>query len=287
MQYITEHSESDAQTSYPVSRILFEGSSQWCESIVVAESPVYGKMLFLDGEIQSAEADEHIYHESLVHLVMTGATSVHQKALSVLVIGGGEGATVREVNRWNPACVDWVDIDPTLVRICDQFLQWAPIDHHKVRYYPEDIRDYWKHCDTQYDVIIIDLPDPDGETDYLYSPSFWDDVRAHLAIGGRFVTHVGPVRPYGGIGEGVKRVLETTRSAGIRLSPLGFYHIGIPSFQGDWGFWGWINDPNQLDIFDFPNPVALPDDLRVVDETQIRIWAHPSEMWRRELARLM
>ncbi len=300
MQYIHEVSESDAQTSYPVSRILYEGSSQWCESIVVAESPLYGTMLFLDGEIQSAEADEHIYHESLVHVAMTGATSVYQKPLSVLVIGGGEGATVREVNRWNPARVDWVDIDPTLVRICDQFLQWAEIDHHQVRYYSEDIREYWTHCDMQYDVIVIDLPDPDGETGYLYSPAFWDDVRAHLTEGGRFVTHVGPVRPYRGIGEGAKRIVETTREAGIQLSQLGFYHIGIPSFQGDWGFWCWINDSSVTkypeeskypedgtDPFHFPNPVAIPHDLRVVDETQMRIWAHPSGMWRRELARLI
>ncbi len=282
MKYITEISESDAQTSYPVSDVLYAGKSTWCDTIVIARSPTYGKMLFLDGELQSAEADEHIYHESLVHVAMSAGGDPKR----VLVIGGGEGATVREVLRWSPTQVDWVDIDPVLVSVCEEHLAWAAPGHWpNVAYFPVDIREYWTRCDTLYDVILIDLPDPDGETGYLYSATFWDDVRSHLLLGGRFVTHVGPVRPFGEIGGGVQRILETTREAGLQLSPAGFYHIGIPSFQGEWGFWCWVHSLTPINPF--LDLKELPDGLRVVDAAQLQAWATPTGMWRRELARLI
>jgi spermidine synthase len=284
LERITEVSESDACTSYPITRRVWEGHTQFQEVLIV-DSPTYERMLFLDGELQSASADEQIYHSSLVHPVM--GRVANPREARVLVVGGGEGATVREVLRWEPAWVDWVDIDGELVEICEEHLRWAPaVCHHpKVRYTAADIRDWFRGASRggggPYDVIILDLPDPDGDTGYLYSPDFWHDIQRFLKRGGLFVTHVGPVRPFGLVGEGVRRVLETTRDAGLELTRSGFYHIGIPSFQGEWGFWMGVVNGGIIDTF----VKVLPDEV-VADAAQLVTWQRPSGIWRRELEKL-
>jgi spermidine synthase len=281
MEYLTEISESDACTSYPVTEVVWRGPTPTCETVTVADSPAYGRMLFLDGELQSASADEHIYHESLVHPAMAVAKAKRLHGaddMCVLVVGGGEGATVREVLRWrNVAVVDWVDIDRELVDLCKDKLGWASdvYEDSRVRYYGEDIREAWVHLD-QYDVIILDLPDPDGDTGYLYSAEFWADVRAHMTALGVCVTHVGPVRPYGGVGAGAQRIA----AAGLPLHADGFYQICIPSFQGSWGFWMFSasgSDPFRH-LRGFSS--VLPLDLKCVDGLQLQAWAHSTTMWR-------
>jgi spermidine synthase len=272
-EYITEISESDANTSYPIRRRIWSGRTAACESVVIADSDTYGYMLFLDGELQSAEADERIYHESLVHPIMAGLP----EGARVLVVGGGEGATVREVLKWRPSHVDWVDIDPELVALCAEHLDWAPDVLHdsRVVYRPQDIREFLGSAGL-YDAIILDLPDPDGDTGYLYSPPFWVNMNSHLNVGGRLVTHVGPVRPFRGGGEGLQRVAR--ESCGL-FRPEGFYSICIPSFQGSWGFWLYVKSPTEAP-FDFIDSFRDVGPL-VADAGQMRAWATPSPIWRR------
>ena len=282
--WIAEVSESDCRTSYEVSNVLVETSTDACESVVIAESEVYGRMLFLDGELQSASADEHIYHETLVHPILASIPrSSYQNSvgLRVLVVGGGEGATVREVVKWAPEHVDWVDIDGELVVLCEEHLGYARgmRDHQAVTYHAADIRDVLPSLGT-YDAIILDLPDPDGDTGYLYSESFWLAIRSHLAPSGRLVTHCGPVRPFGSIGAGFQRILGVEA---VRFDVRGFYSQSIPSFQGDWGFWMWC--PEEESPFQYTDqPFIPPDRVRVADRDQIRAWATPSLVWQSALS---
>lgn len=276
-EYVQEISESDAQTRYPISQMIWSGQSQYCDSIIIADSATYGRMLFLDGELQSAEADERIYHECLVHPIMGRAPA----GARVLVVGGGEGATVREVLRWNPAHVDWIDIDGQLVELCRQYLGWAPgvYADPRVHYQAADIRDALPHLGL-YDVIILDLPDPDGDTGYLYSEQFWRDMRGHCTPMGEIVTHVGPVRPFGSLGAGAARVRRTMADADMILWDRGFYHICIPSFQGEWGFWIW-SENGDYDIY---NDMDTTPNAEVVTRGQLIAWGRPSPMWRRAIA---
>jgi spermidine synthase len=289
--YITEHSESDTRTSYPISHKVYEGKTKICDSVLIADSPTYGRMLFLDGELQSASHDEVLYHESLVHVAMAGGIyNTDGRSPHILVVGGGEGATVREVLRWNPASVDWVDIDMELVLLCNEHLQWGPdsLTDPRVVFHPVDIRDAISHLPS-FDVIILDLPDPDGDTGYLYSTDFWKELREHLVPGGRLVTHIGPVRPYGNIGNGFQRIRETMNQAGLSFHSNGFYSICIPSFQSEWGFYIWVKEggvSNSRDPFDFmilDQPTPLPTGLRVIDEIKIWEWATSSLLWRNAL----
>jgi len=265
--WFTESSESDTRTSYPLTKRLWEGATSACESVVIADSPVFGRMLFLDGELQSASADEHLYHEALVHPVMASS----RKKDHILVVGGGEGATVREVLKWNPGHVDWVDIDGELVALCEEHLKWAPNvrSDPKVTCYLTDIRIVLPRLCSSYDVIILDLPDPDGDTGYLYSDEFMSDIRAHLAPGGHIVTHCGPVRPFGSIGEGFQRLRP-------QFGVEGFYSQMIPSFQSEWGFLRWSPAASDSIIHN-----TLPSGLRLVDLNQLITWSSQtqSKLW--------
>ena len=286
MSTFTEISESDAVTTYRLERTLWSGSTKSCASVVIAESPAYGRLLFLDGELQSASSDEHIYHESLVHPVMASAFNHFGTPLKVLVVGGGEGATVREVLAWRNVEVDWVDIDGELVDLCERYLNWAlgTRRDHRVHFYAEDIGTFLTRAGN-YDVIILDLPDPDGEPGYLYSTAFWTDLSAHLVIGGRMVTHVGPVSPVaapGPFGPGYIRVRSLAAVAGLSFPPAGFYRIGIPSFQGDWGFATTVKGPGSASFFDF-DPALIKTRvpwIRVADARQVREWADPPLIWK-------
>lgn len=285
---ITEQSESDTITTYPISARIVETRTSSCPSVIIADSPTFRRMLFLDGELQSAEADEPIYHESLVHPVMISAGG---KGLKVLVVGGGEGATVREVLRWSPTAVDWVDIDGELVNLCRVHLKWAPeavYTDARVRFLPLDIQEALRGPlqESLYDVIILDLPDPDGETGYLYSDAFWQSIYDHLSPTGALVTHCGPVRPWGLIGEGFQRVRHAiVKNTNGDIMPLfnkwlpGFYMQSIPSFQGEWGFMiasksGGGGALNYVAINS-----ELPEGLQLVDSLQLTRWKSRGLMW--------
>lgn len=282
--WIQEVSESDCRTSYEVNEILVSCSTDACESVQIAESEVYGRMLFLDGELQSTSADEHIYHETLVHPLLASippSSYHHDAGLRVLVVGGGEGATVREVVKWAPEHVDWVDIDEELVLLCEERLGYATglRNHQAVTYHAADIRVVLPTLGT-YDAIILDLPDPDGDTGYLYSEDFWTDLRSHLSETGRLVTHCGPVRPFGSIGAGFQRILNVEA---MPFDVSGFYTQSIPSFQGEWGFWMWC--PEADGPFRFVDrPFVPPERARVADRAQILAWASPSLVWRTAVA---
>lgn len=285
---VAEISEADASTTYVIQRRIYEGRTTVGTQVLIADSPVYGRMLFLDGELQSASADEHVYHEALVHPAMLAAAPA--RGGRVLVVGGGEGATVREVLKWPDARVDWVDYDGDLVQLCAEHLRWAPfvLDNPRVRYMAADIRDALPRLAAAYDVVILDLPDPDGDTGWLYSTEFWDAMKGLVAAGGRLVTHCGPVRPFGRIGEGFMRVqgMLGTQKNGDRLG--GFYSVPIASFQGEWGFWVWAAGGAAPfgSLEDNTRAIWIPSPLRVAKLEQIRTWTRRMPVWYSALAGL-
>ena len=235
--YVENACSSDTPTIYKLTTIAFAGRTDVCKDVVIADSPTYGRMLFLEGELQSAETDQAIYHEMLVQPVMAATASI--PARRVLVVGGGEGATVQEVLRWPDVTnVTWIDIDEGLVNLCRRHLDWTDNSVYinpKVSFLAEDIRSALPTHD-KFDVIILDLPDPDSDevtADGLYGASFWKLLHEHLADGGAIATHVGPVSP-GADSEQYRNGLTLIQPHSGTGYP---YHMLIPSFQSDWGFW--------------------------------------------------
>lgn len=262
---------ADTFSVYNLSDCYWAGSTRACESVIIAESPVYGKVLFLDKEIQSAESDEAIYHEHLVHPVLNALAGRAGKR--VLIVGGGEGATAREVLKWSHesvAHVDWVDIDGDLVDLCRRHLSYAddPVyNDPRLHYFAEDIRVFWASNTAQYDIVILDLPDPDVDTltalkppagSPLYGCDFWQTLLAQLTPGGAIATHCGPVAP-GGDGDihraGLEWITSLAREYGSSAGHA--YHTFITSFQSQWGFW--------MSVDPAPFASSAPTGLAVMD----------------------
>ncbi|MBW1981458.1 MAG: fused MFS/spermidine synthase [Deltaproteobacteria bacterium] len=156
---------------------IYSGRSQYAR-IDIVDTVEYGRMLFLDGIAQSAELDEFIYHENLVHPAML----CHPSPEKVCVIGGAEGATIREVCKYpQVAKIVMVDIDEKLVRICQEKLgQWSAgaFDDHRLQLLFDDGRRYLEQTDEVFDVILVDLDDPTEGSPavYLFTREFYQLV---------------------------------------------------------------------------------------------------------------
>ncbi len=151
-----------------VDRWLYRGQSAF-QQIDLGEAGPLGRCLFLDGWLQLAEADEHIYHE---HLVLP-ALLAHPQPQRVLVLGGGDGLAVREVLRHRAVSrVTLVDIDAQVVTACREHLgdlQQGALDDPRVQVRIEDARHFLRQTDERFDVVLVDLVDFTPESLSLYA----------------------------------------------------------------------------------------------------------------------
>ncbi|WP_168700939.1 polyamine aminopropyltransferase [Gordonia paraffinivorans] len=186
--------------------------------------------LYLNGDLQFSSIDEHRYHEALVHPAMAGAHA------SVLILGGGDGLALREVLRY-PGIreVTLVELDPEMIRLARtderlRRLNKGSMSDPRAEIVTADAFGWLRHTDRRFDVIVVDMPDPDDTaTAKLYSTEFYAMVRAHLADGGRVVVQAGS--PYFAP-KSFWCIASTMRAAGLPATP---YHVDVPAF-GDWGF---------------------------------------------------
>jgi spermidine synthase len=160
------------------------------QRVAIQEFEHLGRCLIIDGKIQSAEIDEHIYHELLVQPAMV----VHPAPKRVLVCGGGEGAPLREILR-HPSVerVVMVDIDGELVSMCREHLSaWhaGAFDDPRVTVLHGDARAYVEESEDPFDVIINDITDPieGGPSKLLFTREFYRAAARRLGEDGIFVT---------------------------------------------------------------------------------------------------
>lgn len=159
------------------------------QDVVIQELEHLGRCLIVDGKIQSAEVDEYIYHELLVHPAML-AQGAPQR---VLVCGGGEGAPLREILRHPVESVVMVDIDADLVALCREHLPaWhaGAFDDPRVRVLHGDARAFVADTAERFDVVISDITDPieGGPSKRLFTREFYEAAARTLSPDGVFVT---------------------------------------------------------------------------------------------------
>ncbi len=167
------------------------------QEMYIVETGAYGKALVLDGKWQSCTGDEFLYHEPLVHPAML----LHGNPRNVLILGGGEGATAREVLRWKSVeKVAMIDIDGEVVEACRQHLpemHQGAFDDPRVDLVIADALKYLDETDRTFDVVISDLSDPieEGPSFKLFTREYFEKVRSVLAPQGAFIVQAGPVSP--------------------------------------------------------------------------------------------
>lgn len=180
-----------------VDKLYYQGKTEY-QFIQIFHNQFLGKVLFLDKKIQSAQIDEYVYHESLVQ----PALFTHTSPRTVLVIGGGEGATLREVLRHNLVHeVTMVDIDKELIKLCQKYLpEWSDgaFSDPKVNLIFEDARDFVEKTEAKYDLIISDLTEPikEGPSVFLFTQEFFDKIFQALKKDGLFVLQAGSTDPF-------------------------------------------------------------------------------------------
>jgi spermidine synthase len=168
------------------------------QTLEIARLETLGWCLLLDGKIQSSALDDKLYHELLVH----PALLAHPRPRRVLILGGGEGATLREVLR-HPTVEEavMVDLDGEVVRLCREHLPSYSAGAFDDPRATLVIGDAWGYLQEQaggerFDVVIGDLTDPGpvGPAGALYNPAFFGAIRRCLTRNGLFVSQVGGLR---------------------------------------------------------------------------------------------
>ncbi len=244
-----EHQSEDERHNVRITETLYRGRTRF-QTVRVVDTPAYGRILILDGDIQSAQADEATYHEVLVHPAMV----THPRPRRVLIMGGGEGATLREILR-HPSVerVVMVDLDGELVEICKEYLpQWSQgvFSDRRLTYLADDARAFVDRTDETFDVIIHDLPQPVLNGDSiaplvkLFSVECFRAMRARLSPNGVVCLQACSARVRT---DDIYRVLiNTLQSVFPIVAPM---HVYIPSFANDWGFLigSLERDPRRLE----------------------------------------
>lgn len=198
----------------------------------------------LDGEIQSAEKDEWIYHEALVHPALVTHSEISGPK-KVLILGGGEGATVREVLKHKTVeSVTMVDIDPMVIEIAKKYLTTWSYDGPRLRLILEDAKSLVEEDESKYDVIISDLSSPveGGASFSLYTEDFYKNLSKRLNKNGIFVTQAASgnflqLDLYRSIQEKLRKIFEIVRP----------FYAYVPSYEVPWAF---LMASNILDPFE-------------------------------------
>jgi len=149
------------------------------QEIEVVDSDAFGKILLINGIIMVTESDEFCYHEMIAHVPLC----VHPKAQKVLVIGGGDGGTVREILKHDSVeGIDVCEIDGKVIEICKKhFPDLAnSFDDFKVKIFCEDGNKFIKAHKNEYDIIIVDSSDPIGPAEVLFRREFYEAM--YLAV---------------------------------------------------------------------------------------------------------
>jgi spermidine synthase len=214
-------------------KVLAAGRTRF-QDYFIFQTGAFGKVLVLDKDVQSTERDEYIYHETLVHPAMLA----HPNPRSVFIVGGGEGATLREVLR-HPTVEKAVmcDIDDELVEMARRLLpEWhqGAFDDPRAQVVTEDARGWLENHPDTYDVIIVDLNDPVGQDNparMLFTVEFYELLKRRLNPGGLMAMQAGMIllthhKMHPVVHNTVKQVFRHTRS----------YRNYIPGFMLNFGF---------------------------------------------------
>lgn len=183
--WYTEKHSRDARFSIKVERQWVSQQSEF-QKIDVLESQEFGRFLTLDGLMMLTEKDEFIYHDMIVHVAM----ATHPKVRRVLVIGGGDGGTVRELTRYDAVeHIDLVEIDPMVVQVCREFFSQTAsrLDDPRVSIHFEDGLRFVRGKEDDYDLIIVDSTDPFGPGEGLFTREFYGNCYKALHADGVMV----------------------------------------------------------------------------------------------------
>ena len=246
------------------------------QDLVIFESLDWGRVLALDGVVQTTTGDEFCYHEMIVHVPILAHGAVRE----VLIIGGGDGGCLREALKHpGVARVTQVEIDAGVIELCRR---WLPslsdgaFNHPKARVVITDGARFAAECPDRFDLVIVDSTDPQGPGAVLFTTPFYRDVRRLLNPGGIMVTQCGnpSIRP-----DELGDTQAAQKAAGF--AHVDYYLTVVPTYIGGGMALGFATDDperTRLDAAELRRR-GVPAGLRYyTPELHLGAFAHPAWM---------
>lgn len=219
---------------YRIDKLYFESKTDH-QHLMIFNNSQLGRVMTLDGIVQTTEADEFIYHEMLTHVPMFA----HGKAKRVLIIGGGDGGMLREVIKHPIEHVTQVEIDQAVVDMAIEYLpnhSAGAYDDPRLNLVIADGMDFVRTTNEKFDVIISDSTDPIGPGEVLFTNDFYAQAKRCLTDGGILVTQNGV--PFFQEDE----IQNTLHRMGKLFSDMRFYCAPVPTYYGGFMTFAWGTD---------------------------------------------
>jgi spermidine synthase len=220
---------------FKIDNILFENQTKH-QHLVIFENGQFGRVMALDGVIQTTTRDECIYHEMMVHVPILA----HGNVSRVLIIGGGDGGILREVLKHKSVQhVTMVEIDGAVVEMSKEYLPSisnGAFDDPRLSLVITDGMEFVRDCADKFDVIITDSTDPIGPAQVLFTDDFYSSAKSCLKDGGIIASQNGASFLQEWEFEGTYRRLSS-----LYQDPW-FYLAGVPTYIGGFMTLAWATD---------------------------------------------
>ncbi len=246
MAWFDETLHDGIRQSLTVDRLLHREHTG-LQELTIFENRLFGRVLALDGAIQTAEADEYVYHEMLAHPAIlarkAALCSGPQDSLDILIVGGGDGGCLREVLRHPEVRAMQVEIDARVVELAKLHLpalSAGAFDDPRAELVVADGARFVAETERRFDVAIVDSTDPVGPGAALFTGEFYRNCKRCLKDGGVLVTQNGVPALQGG-------ELAASHAAFRTLfADPAFYVAPVPTYNGGFMAFGWATDDPGL-----------------------------------------
>jgi spermidine synthase len=231
-QWYVEQFAPTEQHHHAIEETYFAGRTPF-QDVAVIRTETFGKMLVLDGDTQSSEHDEKIYHESLVH----PALAAIEDRREILILGGGEGATLREaLRRSDVERCTMVDIDGDVVELSKRYLpEWSAgaFEDPRARVIVGDALAFLRDDRDTYGAIISDLTEPleDSPSNPLFCDAVFADIKRRLAPGGVYVLQASTAGFHN-----MATHAKMARTLRGYYKHVASFYTHVPAFDNDWAF---------------------------------------------------
>lgn len=235
--WLGEAQIKDAVMTYKVKETLVTKKTPYQE-LAIVDTYALGRMLLLDGIVQTSIEDEYVYHEMIAHIPLF----THPNPKKVLVVGGGDGGSIREILK-HPSVEKAVlcEIDQVVIDECKKYLPEisCALDDERCEIFIGDGIKYVHEHKNEFDVIIVDSTDPFGAAEGLFGGSFYKEISECLTEDGIFVAQT--ESPFY-LPEVVKRVYNDAKAV-FPVTKL--FMAGIPTYPS--GYWSFTVGSKKLD----------------------------------------
>ncbi|MBE7638436.1 polyamine aminopropyltransferase [Sneathiella sp. P13V-1] len=238
IEVFDENLHSGVNLALEVGEIYYREKTD-LQDLMIFENPRFGRVMSLDGAVQTTEKDEFIYHEMFVHVPVLA----HGNVKRILIIGGGDGGAARQAMKYKNVDVTLVDIDRTVIDLSIKYMpsvSGGAFEDPRMNLVVADGCKFVKETDEKWDVIVVDSTDPHGPGEVLFTQEFYTDCKSCLSDGGIIVTQNGV--PFVQSDE----LRNSYDRFGTIFEDVSFYMATIPSYVGGPLAFGWATDNPRL-----------------------------------------